>query len=278
MKNILIPTDFSENAWNAISYALAYFKDQNVNFVLVHILPQNVFPPTLETLRCYITGEMLVGNKVMVNLENNRNAILKTGLIKDLYISVDYVEVPFIEGMKQLIEKHAIDLIVMGTQGFSADKNKIIGKHVQSVITKIQCPVLVIPEKAKFTTPVNIAFPTDYNFIYKNKVLNTLSTTANLHNASIKIIRIVNPKVSLTDFQYKNRGYLKAYFKATKTSFHKVNHTNFHEGLQEFIDSMQIDMISIIAKNLNFFEMLFFKHKVIKMSYHTKIPFLVLHE
>jgi len=278
MKNILIPTDFSKNAWNAINYALAYFKNQKVNFILVHILQPNVLPQALDTLRCYITGEMLEGNKVMVNLENNRNAIVKTGLVKDLYISVDYVEVPFIEGMKKLIEKHAIDLIVMGTQGFSADKNKIIGTHAQSVITKIQCPVLVIPEQARFTKPINIAFPTDYNFIYKSKVLDTLTVISNLYNSSIKIIRIVNAKFALTFFQHKNRSYLKDYFKNTTCSFHKVTHQNFQEGLQEFIDSMHIDMVAIIAKNLNFFEMLFFKQTVVKMSYHTKIPFLIMHE
>ena len=36
MRNILIPTDFSENAWHAISYALMLFKDEPCTFYLLH--------------------------------------------------------------------------------------------------------------------------------------------------------------------------------------------------------------------------------------------------
>ena len=278
MKNILIPTDFSKNADNATQFALAYFSKHEVNFVLAHIEHSDTLPPAFEALNSYITGEMLPSNQVIQALQNTRKKILAAPLLKAANIIIDYLETSFTEGIKQLIETHEIDLIVMGTQGFSADKNKIIGTHAQAVITKIKCPVLVIPENATFTVPVNIAFPTDYNSIYKSKVLDTLMAISNVHNSSIKVIRIVNPKVALTQYQHKNRGYLKDYFKDTTSSFHRVNHLNFQEGLQEFIDSMDIDMVAIIAKNLNFFELLLFKSTVVKMSYHTKIPFLVLHE
>jgi hypothetical protein len=34
----------------------------------------------------------------------------------------------------------------------------------------------------------------------------------------------------------------------------------------------------MIAKNLNFFQRILFKPTVEEISYHTKVPFLVLHE
>jgi hypothetical protein len=39
MKNILIPTDFSENAWNAIVYAASLFKKNECSFYLIHVNP-----------------------------------------------------------------------------------------------------------------------------------------------------------------------------------------------------------------------------------------------
>ena len=36
MKKILLPTDFSENSWNAIQFALHFFKDQRCNFILLN--------------------------------------------------------------------------------------------------------------------------------------------------------------------------------------------------------------------------------------------------
>ena len=36
MKNILLPTDFSENSWNAIKYALQLFKNETCRFFLLN--------------------------------------------------------------------------------------------------------------------------------------------------------------------------------------------------------------------------------------------------
>ena len=36
MKNILLPTDFSDNSWNAIQYAVELFKDEKCNFFLLN--------------------------------------------------------------------------------------------------------------------------------------------------------------------------------------------------------------------------------------------------
>ena len=37
MKNILVPTDFSQNSWNSIEYALKFFKNYTCNFYLLHV-------------------------------------------------------------------------------------------------------------------------------------------------------------------------------------------------------------------------------------------------
>ncbi|MEZ4875324.1 MAG: universal stress protein [Flavobacteriaceae bacterium] len=37
MQKILFPTDFSENSWNAIQYAFAFFKGKSLEFHFLHI-------------------------------------------------------------------------------------------------------------------------------------------------------------------------------------------------------------------------------------------------
>ncbi len=37
MQHILIPTDFSKNAWNATIYALIFFEGQKINFHFLHV-------------------------------------------------------------------------------------------------------------------------------------------------------------------------------------------------------------------------------------------------
>ena len=49
MKNILLPTDFSDNSWNAIAYALNFFEDMACNFYLLHVISFNHFIPVDES-------------------------------------------------------------------------------------------------------------------------------------------------------------------------------------------------------------------------------------
>ncbi|WP_346883542.1 universal stress protein [uncultured Algibacter sp.] len=271
MKRVLIPIDFSENAWNATKYALDFFKTHPVTFFLIHIKPLDPFNKGAKSLNAH-------DKKVDKALDATKKRMLEASNFNENQIITDYIKSSFIEGVKIFVENNEIDLIVIGTKGASNRTNSTTGSHTYSIITKIKAPVLVIPNKAEFRVPFNIAFPTDYDIIYKYKVLATLTKIANVHQSNLKILRVANSKVDLTPFQLKNRTYLKDYLKNAPSSFHKVGHLEFEEDLQVFVDSMHIDIIAIIAKNLNFFQKLLFKPTVDKMRYRTQIPFLVLHE
>jgi hypothetical protein len=49
-------------------------------------------------------------------------------------------------------------------------------------------------------------------------------------------------------------------------------------AVQEFTESKGIDLIVMVAKNLNILQRVLFRPRVEKLSYHIKIPFLILHE
>ncbi|NER16832.1 universal stress protein [Spongiivirga citrea] len=278
MKKVLVPTDFSENAWNAISYAMAFYKNIPVTYILCHIMIPDGLPPVVETLTSYVTGEAVKADEVIKELDAVKKKMRAHSDLKEHQITVTYLESSFVSGIKKIAKQYDIDFIVMGNKGQSNVKDKVIGGHTSTVITKIKYPVMIIPEAAKFHIPVNIAFATDYDFIYKAKVLNTLLEIANVHESNLKVLRVVNTKLSLTPFQQKNRAYLKDFLQNSSASFHRVNQSDLEKGIQSFIDSMNIDMITMVAKNLNFFQKLLFNPRVAKMSYHLQVPFLVLHE
>lgn len=43
LQHILIPTDFSENAWNALEYGVKLFQKTQCTFYLVHIIPISAY-------------------------------------------------------------------------------------------------------------------------------------------------------------------------------------------------------------------------------------------
>jgi len=279
MKNILIPTDFSENSWNATKYALQFYKDVKCNFYILHV----TLIPT------YVGGETPMypsSNVLETTILKQAKIELKklTTKINELYpnsnhnfFSVSNYDF-FIDSVKTQIEEKKIDLIIMGTKGATGFNEVVIGTNTGDLITKVKCPVLIIPEEASFKPPKEIAFPTDYHIFYQPIILNNISEFTEMHHSSVRILHIAKKDETLTTFQKENKHYLQDYFSEEKHSFHRITNKNIEDGVQCFVESRNIDIIIMIAKNLNLFQRILFKPTIEEISYHTEVPFLVLHE
>jgi nucleotide-binding universal stress UspA family protein len=279
MKNILIPTDFSENSWNAIEYALNLYKKTSCNIYLLHVVRVTGYIgddygvlPTTETI-----SDVLVKD-AKLQLQHLKKRIEKLPLnTKHNFISSTIYGL-FINTIRDEVREKKIDIIVMGTKGASGFEEVVLGSNTGDVITKVQCPVLVVPEKAEFHKPREIAIPTDYNIFYSITVLDTILEMAHLYNSSIRILHVSKKNEILNDGQKKNKELLEEYFKGVDHSFHRVTSNKLEEAIDCFVESRAIDMLAMVAKHLNFFQQILFKPSVEQISYHTKTPFLVLHD
>ncbi|WP_378187623.1 universal stress protein [Aquimarina sp. W85] len=283
MKKILIPTDFSENSWSAIVYAVAFFKKSTCTFYLLHITPT----------------EGIIVDEPLFTVENNKDAILVDSTTTNAKAKLDELlkridKLPlntkhtfkplvefvfFVDGIrKHVVDKH-IDYIVMGTKGASNALQRTIGSNTGDVITKVKCPVLIIPENARYSRPKEIAFPTDYNINYKAKVVDTLTQLLLDKKAALRVLHVAKKEEKLSDNQLINKNFLDQQLgNAIPHSFHFLSNPNIEQAVQCFIESRDINMITMVAKNLNFFQRILFQPLVEEISYHIDIPFLVLHE
>ena len=279
MKNILVPTDFSNNSWNAIKYGMSFFKKTPCNFYLLNVTPITTYStgeyPLIPTTEI-IETKMLVQAKE--SLEQMVKKMKKIATNKEHKFYTISVYNHFIEAIRDCIEQKNIELIVMGTKGASGLSEIIIGSNTGNLITQIHCPVLIVPENAHFKKPKEIAFPTDYNIFYAPEILNKVTDLAAQFNATIRIVHITKKGEELTSFQMENKEFLNTFFMDEKHSFHKLTSKKVEDGIQCFVQSRDIDIIVMVAKNLNLFQRILFKPTVEEISYHTDIPFLVLHE
>ena len=280
MKNILLPTDFSDNSWNAIKYALNLYKNEICNFYLLHVtLVLNY--STAETPIIPMTST--VSQTLLVQAKKDLQDLLKN--IKTQFQNPKHHFFTlssynfFIDAVKDHIVEKKINLVIMGTKGASGLSEVIIGSNTGDLINKVKCPALVVPEKAKYKVPKEIAFPTDYNIFYQPKILNDITELAKTFNSSIRVLHIVNKKdETLTTSQIENKEFLNTFFMDEKHSFHRITNKDIETGIQCFVESRDINLIVMVAKNLSLFQRIFFKPTVEEINYHIKIPFLVLHE
>ncbi len=156
VKNIVVPTDFSEAALQALTYALSLAKTFQAKVYLVHVYEPIVY---------YSDAPM--GMPDLIELEQNIRVVaersiqqlvekqIKTRESEFGVISVETILVqgkPFVEIIKTAKEKNA-DLIVLSTHGRSALEHILLGSVTEKVVRKAHCPVLTIRSTATFRMP-----------------------------------------------------------------------------------------------------------------------------
>lgn len=267
MANILIPTDFSDNAWNAVEYAVEFFKNSSCNFYLLHVchglndlaaIKEEEF--CKEKLQCLI---LKINKELSSNPNHKFFALIDGGYL--------------VTSVRQQIEKNQIDFVVMGTRGNTDAKKTPIGSNASNVITQVRCATIIVPENAKFSKLNEIAFPTDFLSVYSAKTLEAITNIVESNNASARVIHIKNGTAILNEDQKRNKELLDAYLGANEHSFHFLDNYHIENQVQDFVENKKIDLITMLAKNLNYFEKILFHPKNSQIKYYTDIPFLVLH-
>ncbi len=278
MKNILIPTDFSENSWNAIEYALRFFSKSSCNIYLLHVTTVNDFA------RLEITQNSSKDIPTEILIKPSKNLLQETlKRIKKLTISGNHKFFTLIDNTylinsirKHVVEKR-IDLIVMGTKGASRIEKLAIGNNTGDVITKVKCTTLIVPENAKYEKIKEIVFPTDFSIFYHPETLQPIIDIIQENKGTINVLYVNKQIVKLNEDQQKNKEYLDDYFTNYKHSFHLLTNKNIENAVQQFVDDRGINLVTMLAKNLNYFQRILFHPVVNEISYYKNVPFLVLH-
>lgn len=278
MKYVLIPIDFSENSWNALEYSVRFFKKEACTFYILHI-------GDLRDSAVTANSFTLPAEKIGPSIKEKFNALFER--IGQLPLNGNHHFIAlqeygnFIDIIRKMVDVKKIDLIVMGTKGASGIKASVVGSNTGDVITKVLCNVLVIPEEAQIKIPKKIAFPTSFNLFYTYPVLKVLTELLRISEADLKVLNVSQANKHLTSSQEKNKAYLQDYLEETfptTHSFHSITDKNIKNAILNFVADNQIDMLTMVAKNLNFLQQILFDTAIEKLSFHTTVPLLVLHE
>lgn len=279
MRHILVPTDFSDNAWNALKYGLKLYENVSCTFHLLHINPLPTYSAAGSSVKS--SSKMVQESALRESKENLEEIVVRIqnspASTKHTFVTIALYDF-FVDSIKREVETRKIDLIIMGTKGSSGLKKVTMGSNTGDVITKVKCPLLAVPENAEFKRPREITFPTDYYLSYDLKVLDTIIEMLEMNNAVLRVLHIAKKGTMLNAEQQKNKDFLNEYLKEVEHSFHSLTGNDLETAVQCFTESRDSDMIAMVGKNLNFFQRILFRPKIEQISYHTDLPFLVLHE
>lgn len=272
-RNILIPTDFSDNAWSAAVYALKLYADVECTFYFLNSqvikipVVSNLSNKLLETMKKESLKELKALKELSETCNANANHEFKT-ILSTLDLTT---------AIKKAIKELNINMIVMGTKGITASKEIFFGGNTVDVIKSNPfCPLLIIPDEFDFVKPYQVAFPTDFNRLYTDKELNTLKELVELYNSKIRVLHI-EEKEHLDDKQESNLSVLEKFLSNYEHSYHWMpNYANKTIEINDFIAELNIDILAMINYKKSIIEK-FTKEPIIKkLGFHPIVPFLVI--
>jgi nucleotide-binding universal stress UspA family protein len=276
MKKVLLPTDFSDNAYNAIRYAQELYKDESCQFYLLHTYA----PPIYYIEYASFSSEQIGLDDFYHSTAMEKLDELKQKLGKSFENPLHKFQIraafnTLVDEVLEMVENEGINIIVMGTKGATGAKELLFGSNTVHIIKKAKCPIIAVPDGFAYETPKEILFPTDYEISYRTKALKELLYLATEHISRIDVLHVATGQ-ALTDSQVANKEKLEKLLKPFANVFHEMPNNEIINGINEFQLKNKINLLVMMMNKHTFLERLFLKPVIKKIGLNLHIPFMVI--
>lgn len=278
IKKILVPVDFSKCSINALKIATDIAKGQKAEIEIINAIHVPAHPHADLAAAGAFVGPILseYEEKVQGQLDE---LIFDVPELKNVHFTTKkYVSITT-DAIRDCLGKDNIDLIVMGTKGSHDKLEKLLGSISNEVIRFSNIPVIMIPESASSFDIKRIGFAADLQEIKNIKKLEFLRFIAKISGSEIKIFHI-SQQDDIKHLDETNREKMKLldFFSDVKHSYVWVNQEKTLEGMFDFTNSHQLDMLAMYPRQHDLWDRLFHTSVTKKVAQEIKIPLLTLHE
>ncbi|MDO6472483.1 universal stress protein [Maribacter sp. 1_MG-2023] len=253
MKNILIPTDFSQPAWNAIQYALQLFAESECVF---HLL--NAYTPELHSNR------LMAGRVTEAAKDYSAQTASEKGLKKTLQHIKKQYNNPLhnyktissfsmlIDEVKEVVEKQHIDFVIMSASGGADDESIFLGRNTVRILNHVnKCPIMVIPPRAVFENLHSISVVSELNHLFKSDELSPVVELARYFNSTVQIASIQNATPQITELQHINHEIIAEKLGSIYHNFYKLDtEHSLTTTLKRYVDHTNCQLL-VVSNNTN---------------------------
>jgi nucleotide-binding universal stress UspA family protein len=274
MKTILVPTDFSDYADNALHYAEALAFQTRSRLVLVHAIAPEVIelpgnPFTLKAdprLEVYYLGQLeLLAGRIRA----------KHG--PHLKVITLCVQGSILAHLNELVIAQEADLVVMGTKGANDLVQKLIGTHTAKYLRQAVCPVLAIPLSAWYQGWKKVGYAADFETNETAYLRQLFQLTQPLH-PEVCIFNVKSDDQLDLVADSRILREIQKNFPTKRYSICQLKERNVVAGIQAIIQDNQMDVLALGMHQHDFLERLFQSSVLETLAFQATIPLLGLPE
>ena len=275
MKTIIIPTDFSPTATNAMNYGVDMAKSINAAVLLLHVYQ---IPVTVSDIPV-----VMVSAEELKKDAEEKLASIKEGIehmtSEKLKIYTEARLGDVVDELEDLCNRVKPFAVVMGTKGSTAVERIMFGSNTLTAIRHLTWPVICVPPGKEYGPGIKkIGFACDFKKVVETTPVHFVKDIVTEFNAELFVLNV----------DYENRHFnpdipeqsllLHTMLEDVNPKYHFIQHKDIEEGINEFAEKNNLDLIISIPKKHKLLQGIFKPSSTKQLVFQSHIPVMCVHE
>ena len=266
MKRIIIPTDFSEGAWNALRYGMQLAQTIQADQVVVlnTYYEPHAGAATMRSLAQLMREESEKSMEILLT------RMLDAGMEMDRVLT-KVLHAPLVQALQGLNQAESNDLVVMGTLGETGAIEQLIGSNAAHVMARLSCPVLVIPPDANYSQNGRIRLAVNSAELPEEVDIDALRMIVDDHpEALIEVVQVGDLDEEI------QQDALHEVLKPIPFETQMLTGEDVVGAIDRYTSLRPTDILVVFRIKRGLFQQLFHKSITKQLAMHTEVPLMVV--
>jgi len=275
MKTIIVPTDFSPIATNAMNFAADMAVNINASLLLLHIYQ---VPVSMTDVPVVLVSAEELRKSSEAKLQEIKDALthITSGKIK-VYTEARLGDVSDeLEDVCKLIQPFAV---IMGTRGTSGVERVLFGSTTLTAIRHLKWPVIVVPPGKEYGTGIKkIGFACDFDKVVESTPIQFIKNMVKEFDGELHVLNVDYEGRHFKPETPEESLMLHTLLEDLNPNYHFINHVDIEDGINEFVEENNIDLLITIPKKHKLLDSLFKHSSTKQLVTQSHVPVMCVHE
>ena len=275
MKTIIVPTDFSPVALNATNYAadMAIAVDAEILLVNIYTIPVSYSEVPVALIS---TEEMKKASESELETLKTSLEHITSGKIK---IRIESRMGNTVDELEDICNTAKPFVVIMGAKGKGGIENLLFGSTTLTAIRHLSWPVICVPPGKEYGTGIKkIGFACDFKEVKESTPVSLIKEIVSAFGAELHILNVDYNNKDFRSETPEQTFKLHDLLKDIKPIYQFINHPDVEDGINEFAETNNIDMIIAIPKKQKLLEGIFKPSSTKQLIFQSHIPVMCVHE
>jgi nucleotide-binding universal stress UspA family protein len=275
MKTIIVPTDFSPIATNAMNFAADMAVNINASLMLLHIYQ---VPVSMTDVPVVMVSAEELRKSSEAKLQEIKNSLthITSGKIK-VYTEARLGDVSDeLEDVCKHIQPFAV---IMGTRGASGIERVLFGSTTLTAIRHLKWPVIVVPPGKEYGTGIKkIGFACDFDKVVESTPIQFIKNMIKEFEAELHVLNVDYKGKHFKPETPEESMLLHELLADLNPNYHFIEHADIEDGINEFAEKNNIDLLITIPKKHKLLDSLFKQSSTKQLVTQSHVPVMCVHE